>query len=416
MSPAFAEFFAKALPKDGGRHVLTLGELHNNPAHLKYLKEQLPVLKDTYGITSIGLEWSAFLNVFLWAYRDGTLRDQLGSQENAQAYLRAVFVACSDTLRKANAIAKADLAIAAMDAGIEVMGFDSRDILAEKKQAYSKFIKQLNSDVASKLTVSGDKIPADMVLSNIRQSRENLTYWDEYTKRAWILEEVDWLLGLKPNYQPKLNALEHVIAVGHQEIEAGMLTSDGLSAALEQAQMLIAGNSITIGGAAHIKGIGTHNEKFSLHHPEQIHGSFGQHLFAMGQATEHQRIHRVTAAMIATVAVVEKSNHWSKLDFSDPYNLAIAGHGVAWLNLDDGAVGKMWQPEQDHPCVVPLEEKFPVPDEAVEADRPAIHAAHLNPLKNPVIKEAFDALRSVMQGPSIVHDGKLGGAAVARDI
>ena len=403
MPPAFAEFLAQALPKDGGQHTLDLGERHVATEHLKFLKEHLPELKEKYGLTTIGSEKDVFFNVFLWAYADGTLKQQLGSKEKAQDYLRAVFVAYSDQNYKEHALEEGNLAIAAMDAGMEVTTFDSRFTLANSKQEYFSEIK-LKNQYLERLAKDNDNNPSvETFRSNIRKDSKQLNNLSRFVKFPWLLGEVDWLLGLKPEYKIKLDAMERLIEVGHREIGAKRLTSDGLSAVLQTAQMADRGNSLTISGVTHISGISSYHASVPEAHPEQIHGTFGKHLFAMGQRQEFQRPHTVTAAVIATVADADIINRHLRDTFCSPRSIAIAGHQVAHLNLDDGTLGQMWQPEQDnHYCVVPLEKKFPVPDGAAAKDLPAIHLAHLDPLKNQAIKEAFDKLKTVMLEPSTV--------------
>ena len=415
MPPDFAKFFEQALPKDGGRHILALGEWHRDVAQLKFLKKYLPELKEKYGVNGIGLERDAFFNVFLWAYADGTLEQQLGSQKNVHAYLRAVFAAFLERKYKDNAIATADITIAAMDAGMEVIAFDSRETLAATKQRWTGQIDELNDYVASR---AKDR-SAEAVLMDIRKHSKSFSAKHADKEHVWMLGEVDWLLGLKQEYQTKLNAMEQLIKIGHKEIRAGRLTSDGLSAALGLAQMPDVGNCVTISGSKHINGIGVHDQDFLPQHPEQVHGTFGHHLFAMRRA-EGSRADTVTAAMIATVAVAGTANEYSMGDFEDHHARAITGHTVAHWKLNNGTfrclwpssqkVEKLWQPPQDHPRVVPLEEKFPVPRRTTAEERPAIHAAHLDPLKTPAIKQAFDELRALMHPPSKVYVGRLGNS------
>jgi len=67
MEPAFKKFFDEALPKNGGSHTLTLGEHHATTEHLQWLQQHLPQLKNDYGITTIGVEYAAFVNPLFWA-------------------------------------------------------------------------------------------------------------------------------------------------------------------------------------------------------------------------------------------------------------------------------------------------------------------------------------------------------------
>ena len=198
----------------------------------------------------------------------------------------------------------------------------------------------------------------------------------------------------------KFDAAEQLIACGHDKINAGALTSDALSATLFEAMARPNGNRITIGGNGHIDGIGSLYEPNKI---ERVHGTFGHHLFAMGQSPEMQRPHQVTAAVIATTAVGEKINDLAKSDFSTPIHQSVRDHQVHHLDLDTGEIEPFWQAEANHERVVSLEEKFPkkpihdffFKDKAKERTQ-----AHINPLLMPDIKKAADALSTAMHGPT----------------
>ena len=415
----FTKFFEQALPNDGGRHMLALGELHDDVEHLAFLGQHLPEFKEKYGVQTIGLEREAFFNVFLWAYADGTLEKRLGSQEKVQDYLRAVFNAYSDPDYKSTETISADFAIAAMDTGIRITAFDCRDTLVQSKMKVLDEIRKLNESVAGCVAMQGDGDSGDAI-PYIRKHTKQLDTVDKETKFAWMLGEIDWLLGVNPNYQARLNAMERLIEVGHQEICAGRLTSDGLSATLQLAQMLDTGNGITISGSGHIDGLSQYYWGYDRNHYVNVHGTFAYHLSAIGEQSEQQRPCTVTSAAILTAAIAKEFDQITKDDFCYAYAddhlyadvLAIAGNKIAHLKLDDGTVGELWLPPYGHPRVVPLEEKFPLPKGAAVKDIPAIHAAHLDPLKNPVIKQAFDELRALMHPPSKVYEGRLGNPPV----
>jgi hypothetical protein len=399
--PAFAEAFAKALPKDGRSNTLVVGEWHKDSEHLAFLQWHLAELKDTYGIRTIGLETSPFFNVFLWAYADGTLEKELGSKEAAQNYVKAVFQAFSDPDYKDNSIATANFSIAAIDAGITTVAYDSRDLLAEKKVAWSPDINAFLYHLAES---AGESTPNEH-LQAIRQAPQSFINKHPHHEFSWILGEVDWLLGLKPAYQTKLNAMEALIAAGHEKIAVGTLTSDGVSAVLFDALAEKTGNRLVIGGAAHSNGIGIHDNRFQQHHPEQNHGTFATHLQHLSPSAiaAEGRMAQVTASAIATTAVGQEIDTFAQYYFSHHSTRAIAGHRVTLMNLNNGKVSEMWQPDQTHERVVPLADKFPVPYGAAAADLPAIHAAHLNPLLIPEIRTAAEKVRAAMHGNNVLH-------------
>ena len=79
----------KVLPKTAYPSTLIIGERHDEAEHIQWLNDHLDELHKRHQINTIGIETAAFQNVFLWAYRDGTLTDLLGSKKAAEHYLHA---------------------------------------------------------------------------------------------------------------------------------------------------------------------------------------------------------------------------------------------------------------------------------------------------------------------------------------
>ena len=401
MEPAFKKFFEKALPNDGHSHTLTLGEAHDTTEHLQWLQQHLSQLKTDYGITTIGVERSTFMNPLFWAYKDGTLAEQLGSKEKAQQYMQTVLMIIATDDCEENSYEQVKLLISAMDAGMDVVAYDSRNSYNDWQNKVHEGKGWVNNK---------HKKPEKYWQEN----RENVSIRNKCIPESFpqFMMEVEWLRQLKPEYEKKFDAAEQLIACGHQKINAGALTSDALSATLFNAMARPTGNRITIGGVYHINGVGSLNKLNglgSLNKPneiEKIHGTFPHHLFAMGQPPEAQRPHQVTAAVIATTAVGKRINDYTKKSFfTDPIIQSVFGHHVSHLNLDHGNIEPLWQPPANHPCAVSLESKFskkPIHNKNTDdvSLSNARTEAHINPLLMPDIRAASDALRAAMHGPS----------------
>lgn len=408
MPAAFEAFLADALPLDGGNHTLALGELHDTTEHLKWLKQHLPELRTTYGITTIGVERPPWFNVFLWAYQDGTLEKQLGSEQMARKYLRAVNVACIVHGNRENALAIADLLLDAMDAHIPVVAYDSRYLRKQQKIDWEE-ISKVSTDIFTDMITRRATYTNCTAYEFAHGERTNpKTLWDNANgllNFPWLLSEMDWLCGLHQqdpsitDYAARLKPIEQLIETGHKKIHQGRLTSDGLSAVILDAMALPQGNRLTVGGAAHLNGMGSAT---SIVHPKYSHGTFGMHLVAAEQPASAKPPNRVTSAVIATTQVRENIENNAKRRFEKPKYQATKGASTLHLNLDTGEVEPSWQPPEDHPRVVQLEEKFPnprvfTPSYSISRTKREAHAAaHINPLLMPDIKAAADDVRAAM--------------------
>ena len=400
MEPAFKKFFDEALPKNGRSHTLALGELHNTTEHLQWLQQHLPQLQRDCGITTIGVEHSAFLNPLFWAYKDGTLTAQLGGKIQAQNYVRTMLMARTHHSYRENTYMLANLLMSAMDAGMDVVAYDSR---VSYTTVYDFWLHTVHNE---------KKIPEN----DSQKNRENTDFLKNIITgpndeaQAWSTLEMAWLRQLKPEYKVKCDASKQLMACGHQKINTGALTSDALSATFFNAMARPTGNRITIGGAGHINGIGYKVAGTNTSDFQQkiytIHGTFSHHVRTTGQSTETHQPHKVTAAVIATTAVGEIIQSRAESRFCDPTYKSVLGHRVHYLNLDRGEINRLWQPEPDDDQVVSLEQKFPKKpfyDSSSNSQTTDFTQAHINPLLMPDIKAASDALRTAMHGPSNEH-------------
>ncbi len=410
MPPAFKEFFDKALPKDGGYHTVVLGEAHVSAEHLSWLITQLPELKHR-GITTIGIEKPPWFNLFLWAYQDGTLERVLGSHSLAKNYVHA---ACLASVRKddmldcsINADALANLLIQAMDAGIRIVAYDGRATLGVTQNNWDKEIAEWNHHIEN--NSENQRISKETTLHKLRTNPDkllNIARSHIDISLPWLTSEVKWLGKQHPEYNKKLTTLEHLVTIGHQKIGVGKLTSDALSATIFHA-MAADGHRLTIGGAGHISGLRNVGRKIPEHHPKQVHGTFGHHLFAVGSPSDTHRPHRVTSAVIGTTTTKRLIDNEIQLFFNHKDSRMVQNHAVPLLNLDTGNVEEIWHPPHDDPRVVPLTEKFPQYSRnpmgwlnAITVMQADHTAAHINPLRMPDIKAAA-AVRARMNGESI---------------
>lgn len=400
LTPAIQKFIDDALPNDGGRHTLALGEMHTDTEHLDLLQHQLSTLHEKNNLQTLGLELPSFFNLFLWAYRDGHLTEMLDSKLAAKDYLRAIFVACTRSSRQENAAKQAELTIQALDAGMDVFTYDSRDTLPSLRAGVKLDIDVCNAMLAKMAEKKGISLDA---LKQIRRENTKDGQPPFLLQDEWLLEEAQMLRERYPEYDEKLTAIEKLVNVGHQKIAEGKLTSDALSAYLFN-NLAGEGNRITLGGSGHLNGIGGWNNdegRTSPYDKKDILGTFGLHLFSAGQPPQAQRPHTVTQAVIATVASLESEhNAESQKDYKNPNTRALKGYRIPVLNLDNGTVkGTLWHPEIDNidpERIVPLEEKFPMPEGVTEEEKPEIIKRHMNPGLMPYLKDAADDMRAIM--------------------
>lgn len=387
LRPVVQKLLDDALPNDGGQHTLALGEDHQENDPLKSLTADLDRLQ-SHGVNTIGLEMESWFNPVLWAYQDGTLERKLGSKAMANAQLRLMFRVYSKPECADSSGYMANLCIAAMDRGLRTVAFDSRD----------DHLHELGNH---------PNTPNEQVPAEAHNSCSNV---------PWIYRQVQSLCtdsaldASIPNYTNRLAAIDRLISLGHQKIREGKLTSDALSATLFDA-LASTGNRITISGFSHIDGMGQYDHDLPSRHPNQIHGTFGEHLFALGKAKEKQNGHRVSVTQVATVGeIFSHDTHLIDREmqrkFQAPHTKALVNHKLNLIDFKKDTIVPIWHPPIDNPRSVALQEKFPLllspVDRGWSVERPETlmaktKCAHINPLLMPDIKRAYDAVIAVMQ-------------------
>lgn len=377
-SPEVKKLFDDALPSNGGSHTLALGELHNYSEHSQYLADH-PKLLLNHGVSSIGIESPAFFNVFLWAYQDGTLERETGSKLNAKNYLRSAFVAFARPSFREGSIARANLAIAAIDNNIDVVAYDSRLTF---KSAQQTFAKNISSAHAHDFDEFG------------------LAHSGNY---AWLFEEFS---RLSPPYKERTDAIESLIDLGHRRIREGKFDSDALSAIVFDTLAAPLGNRVTLGGIAHLDGFGLEWERDPA---EWVKGTFGNHLFHVQTPENNKCRHMVTTAVIACTAMADEimrdHKHKKLIRTNDvtavmPIRLVDLERGTSTYLSHDDAVAPISR--QEH-IETPLKKsRFQLfssrkkLESIIHAEILETHSTQPDPLLMPDIKAAAEAVRAAM--------------------
>lgn len=257
IAPALKAYMNAALPVNQGGHVLALGEFHNQTANKDFLTEHITELADEHNVGLIAFELPIYLNVFLWAYRDGnlTVPETAPDGMDTTSYLRDMVCLLKDPSHAEASAFPANLVIKAIDdrkklgegKTLEIACFDTR--------------LPLNQDIGP---FSNKKLPL-VVNSNQAYPAYNA---DSIVKDSYILSEAKKLLAQNPVYQTRLENLEAVIAAQQKwnkmrsaNSTAGKTISyDALSAALVKAMLPEDAqgnrkNAITFSGLNHIIGI-----------------------------------------------------------------------------------------------------------------------------------------------------------------
>lgn len=353
LAPAIQEFLNDALPNDGGAHTLVVGENHTHPEHLTWLQHN--PINAKHRIGTIGVEHSPYMNVLFWAYQDGTLEQWFGSKDSAQAYVSKALIGVTKPEFHAAEQARIPFILDALDNGIRVVAYDSRHLLALDRFLCNNTLNELQSPKA--------------LLENKNLAEDIASQYDLKSS----LESVVQLLDYKPEYRERLNTLESLIKEGNKK----GIGSDAISACVLDAMAAPNRNRIAIIGYGHLDGVGDKKRK--------VHGTFGQHLFAVGQPAEAQRPHKVTQAIMA--AVVPHNQFYDRREslVMTPGQHFIAAGDIHLVNLDHGTIQPFPKLSLQHPRVK-------TPEEALGS------TAHVNPLLIPDIKRAADAVRVMMNG------------------
>jgi hypothetical protein len=392
MKPKTAAFLRQTLPRSEGGHMLTLGEVHTHAEHLDFLREQLPTLVKNHHLGTIGLERPLFLNVFLWAYRDGTLARELGTKEAARAYLTGMFEAHHRTELHDNAIASAKLCIAALDGGINVIAYDGRDRLKDEKDRWSKTLKSLDQFMLHE-SESTRQSKAEFE-QKIRSENPDRFVKNKKLKFTYMLHEVDHWLKKKPEYQEKLTAMERIITLGQKKGVGG----DAIAATLLQSAANPAKNTISIAGAIHISGIGAQDSK------KNIQGTLPHHLKQM--RVEGRPAPTITAAILAGTGMVTditKINRgWieGKGDYASWYHEGpiVRGEPVPVIDIARDEITELSQALPKDERHVGLKERFGPTAKIVSGCAGITSNPRINPLRDPEIKAAADDVARLLHG------------------
>lgn len=282
----FQELFDKALPPTGRDHVLALGEDHTFSEHWVNLAENLTALKNGHGVGTIGVELPPYLNLFFWAYQDGTLARLTGSQEQARQYIHQLFYAI-DSHKEEGPFA--DLVIKALDMGIRVVAYDSRFILSEQRD---------------RTKVPRDEMFSTLPWNTFDRLRQNTDDFQTFMKHAasyrypWVVYEADLLASQKPEYQRRLGLMEEMIYAGRER----KIGTDAMSATLFHAAKQPGKQCITVIGQQHMSGFGVESEQAGL-----VHGTFSHHLERLRENWT-KKPPKITRAVVASTGMLRSIN------------------------------------------------------------------------------------------------------------
>lgn len=232
-----------ALPGHADGHVLVLGEMHPEPEHLRWLTEHLRELKAEHNLGSIHLESGPYKEMFLWAYRDGKL--PVGTDRAAaRNYLQHTFGRMTGYPESCEALV--DLCMAAIDEGIAVQCYDSRETLHSMTKRYL-------TDINTVQKRAKDDPDYDRGLSNLGSSVYQSL--DTREQKALAVLHAHYLYNTYPEYKTRLDNVEAVIdAQQSMRKNCQPLGYDATSAQIAVATMAPHKNVIGIIGASHLIG------------------------------------------------------------------------------------------------------------------------------------------------------------------
>lgn len=394
IKPKTAAFLRKALPKREGGHMLVLGESHDDDEHLDFLRTHLATLQREHNLGTIGLELPPYLNVFFGAYQDGTLARELGSKHAAREYLTAMFQAYGDSDYSYNAIAKARLTIAALDAGLRVTAYDGRDRLKDCKSVRGSKLKAL--DKAVKILANAMKTTTDEVYQRIRGDSGESQYYFIHNKKfkfPLMLREVDHWLNKEPKYQTRLADMEKIITLGHNK-EIG---ADAISAALLSATADATKNTLSIGGAGHINAMGSKDPDDNIQGtlPHHLRNIVGNPLDFGAMEAEARPAPEVTAAILAGTGMAKDliefnrgiifgEGPYAKLHRTGEDAWIVRGKPIVLIKLDPDRITVLDRPKPEDSRYRSLEVRFGSKD-----TKEASHTPLINPLRDPKIRNAI---------------------------
>lgn len=377
--------------------MLVLGEIHSRYEHLDFLRDHLATLQKEHHLGTIGLELCPFFNVFLWAYQDGTLTRELGSKEAAEEYLTDMFQAYSNSDFSHNSIAQANLTIAALDAGLRVTAYDGRDRLEDCKSGWVSYLNKLDEHV--KIRADEEGVTTQAIYQTIRfdpEERQKFFIDDTSFNFPRLLREVDHWLNKKPEYQTRLADMEKIITLGHNK-EIG---ADAISSALLSATADATKNTLSIGGAHHIDGMGLKDpfENIQGTLPHHLREIVGDTLDFDAMMEEARPAPKVTAAILAGTGMARKS---IKLNlgrihgegiYADRHHTGegawiVRGKPIAVIKLDPDRITVLDRPKPEDSRYRNLMKRFGSEDTKGASQNPRI-----NPLRDPDIRNAVEGV------------------------
>lgn len=394
--PKLAEFWAQSFPEDGRQHTLVLGESHSHTSHRVWLRDHIDLLCQ-HDVKALGCEQYPFMNVFLWAYADGTLTRKLGSQQAARDYLIDVFSLAHYPSAASQRRVTAELIINAIDRGLQVFCYDGR----KTRASFDHDIEYLHSQYPA-LATAFDGMAVES--EKLRLTRQPLHAASEKQDKEsdkfllsfqWLHHELGWLLHENSHYGKRLDAIENALHVGHRLIEEGRMGSDGLSACLFQALAPDEGNRLAIAGFGHIDGA----MKVKADVIKTIHGTFAEHLMVTQPKT------RAGSVYTAVLGHEDKLEIHRANEAKRPRSLPRLAHAIAVVKIGDGSSESIHtftakDAERLH-MEDALYEWYSRPDESVEEtarqERTRVNR-FANPMLIPKMKKACDAVHAAMHG------------------
>ena len=371
MSPEIKAFVDKVMPKGRGRHVLALGEKHDEKDHTDYFNTHLSTLIHDHDLGTIGLEIRTYSNVFFWAYQDGTLEKMLGSKENARQYLRQVFSSYTGEYKDAF-IRKGELAIAALDQGVRVVGFDCRGSICNDFSTIADKKWRLSEEDKLKMRTDKDSFP-------------------NYTRTsAWMHTEVAELCRVNPVYRERIDRMERLVKLGQKK----KIGYDALSAIVMDVAAAPDKNIVTFSGDRHVDARGDVHDHGDI---EKIHGTFPDHIRWLGHADSTGFFENDTTAVPEVQTAIFAGNGWlpKMLEQRTPTSRK---HGLfsqrdkpaVSVNIDTDTVAPIPMPKKEY--VVPMLTRFMNPYSL--NDTKVTVSQRINPYLIPAIKQLADALRA----------------------
>ena len=309
--------------------------------------------------------------------------------------------------QKENADAMAELIISCAEKNIDVVAYDTRDNFGNLKAVYHHCIKALNESKAVKVA---EKVGStDEYFDTLRRDISPRS-WVMGTKNrdkraAWAIQEIEWLLTKKPDYQKKFAAIENYVETGLKIINKsnapGAISSDGLSAGLLHSMTQQKGNRLVIAGLSHISGMGdVFFDADEDPETQRVQGLFQHHLFSANEEKPPQK-HKVTSAVIAGVGLAEDLK--INLSILGIFANQVAKTKIVQIDPEAGTVEKSSFNIHPKAKVKELEEFAPMYHRNKMMQ--AIHKKEFaNPLLRREIKQAADEVQTAMCGKQIGNE------------